>query len=140
MWLRSAKLSRASWGWGLAAGFFGLLAGTAAHAQTAAPTAEVPWGQIETGLAQLAGGDSKAAAASFRKASGADDSGLAELLYGLTRAHIEYKRLLPPKGLRGDIRASMRAHELLDAANRRFKRQPIPSAILGNARRGFASS
>jgi Gram-negative bacterial TonB protein C-terminal len=132
MRLRSAKLLAAC-AWSLAAGFFALLAGPAAHAQSAAQTAEIPWGQIETGFAQLAGGDSKAALASFRKARGADDSGLAELLYGLSQAHAEYKRWLPPKGLRGDIQASMRAHELIGAANQHLQRRPIPRDIVSDA-------
>ena len=133
MWLRSTKLPGAFCAWGLAAGLVGLMAGTAAHAQSAAQTAEIPWGQIETGLAQLAGGDSKAAVKSFQRARGADGSGLAELLYGLTRTHTEYKRLLPPAGLRGDIQASMRAHELIYAANQQLQRRPIPGAVVGDA-------
>ena len=132
--LRSGlDLRRAFRAWSLAAGCAALLVGAPARAQSEAPpAAEVPWGQIEAGLAQLAGGDGKAADASFRKARSGDDSGLAALLSDLTRAYVNYDRMMP-KGVHSSLPASQRAHELLDVANKSFHERPIPAAVLGDA-------
>lgn len=129
--LQQPRFPRASWPGALAAGLAILLAGTEVQGQGApAPSAKVPWDQIEAGLAR---GDAKAAREAFRKARKADDSGLADLLSNLTEAYISYHRLLPPKGMRGDAMASQRAHQILAVAYGGFEQRRIPPALLMEA-------
>jgi hypothetical protein len=118
----------------LSLGLAALLAacpGAAALAQTpdslAKPDARVPWQQIEAGLARLAGGDGKAAAASFQKARSTDDSGLAELLMDLTEAYVVYT--VGPR----DWARALEVNERLEVANQYYYRRHIPSAVLGDA-------
>ncbi len=107
--------------------------GAAALAQTpesfGKPGARVPWEQIEAGLARLAGGDGKAAAASFQKARSSDDSGLAELLMDLTDAYVAFDLRVGP----GEPSRSLEANERLDIASQYFYRRHIPPAVLGDA-------
>ena len=88
--------------------------------------ATVPWGQIDTGLAQLADGDGKAAEATFQSARGADDSGVAKLLLELTRAYVAYSSSEEPD----DRARSMETNARLDIANRHFYQLHIPPAVL----------
>ena len=51
----------------------------------------VPWERIDVGLARLADGDGRGAAAAFQKARRADGSGLAELLMDKQRLRVRPK-------------------------------------------------
>lgn len=87
----------------------------------------VPWARIDVGLAQLADGDGKAAAASFQAARKADKSGLAELLMDLTMAYIADDPRLGPES----VARSRRDRDLLDIASRHFHQQHVSAAAVG---------
>lgn len=110
--------------WGLM-----LLIGPAAFAQSVAPAAPaVPWERIDAALSHLAAGDGEAAEKELAAARKGDDSGLAEILAQLTRAHVAFNRSseYAPK-------RSIEANERLDAASKDFYHRPIPPAVLGDA-------
>ncbi|HEV7505905.1 MAG TPA: ankyrin repeat domain-containing protein [Thermoanaerobaculia bacterium] len=86
----------------------------------------MPWEQIETGLAQLAGGDGKAAVASFDLARSTDNSGLAELLVNLTEIYVADDPRVSPE----DPVQSRKNGALLDFARLEFQQGHIPPAVL----------
>lgn len=93
----------------------------------AQPDAQVPWERVDQGLAQLAAGDAKGAAASFVKASSTDRSGLSGLLLDLTDAYVVYT--VGPK----DFARAMAVNERLDVANQYYYQHNIPPAVLADA-------
>jgi TonB family protein len=90
-------------------------------------TPDARWEPIDAGLARLADGDGKGAAATFLKARSADGSGLAELLMDLTDAYVAYAA--GP----GDSARALEINERLDVANQFFHQRHIPDAVLGDA-------
>ena len=96
---------------------------------TALAQEPMPWEQIEAGLTQLAGGDGKAALASFEIARSADNSGLATLLIELTEAYVADDPRVSPEG----TATSRKDRDLLDLASQHFHRRPVPPAAVGDA-------
>jgi TonB family protein len=123
------RSERKRWVGGLVAGLFALLIGGPISAQSTAAAKETPWVEIEAGLDQLAGGDGNAAKAAFQSAQRSDDSGLAEILSDLTEAYLANS----DPSWTGGVAPWLRAHERLDAADRRFRKRPVPQAVLGEA-------
>ena len=99
----------------------------AAHPGAAQPDAQVPWERIDEGLARLAAGDGKGAAAAFVKAKRADGSGLSELLLDLNDAYVVYT--VGPR----DRDRTLEVHERLNVASQAYVRRRIPPAIVADA-------
>ncbi len=93
----------------------------------AQPDAQVPWERIDEGLARLAAGDGKGAAASFVKAKRADGSGLSELLLDLNDAYVVYS--IGPR----DWDRTQEVHQRLDIASQTYHQHPIPPAVVAEA-------
>ncbi|HEY0554246.1 MAG TPA: energy transducer TonB [Thermoanaerobaculia bacterium] len=93
----------------------------------AQPDAQVPWERIDEGLARLAAGDGKGAAAAFVKAKSADGTGLAELLLVLNDAYVVYT--VGPR----DWDRTLQVHQRLDIASQTYHQHPVPPAVLAEA-------
>ena len=100
--------------------------GTARAQSPAGSTSEVLPREIEAGLTQLAGGDGKAAVASFEAARSTGNSELAELLMELTQAYVVDDPRVSPESKTH----SRKDRDLLDIASRHFRQRPIPPTVL----------
>jgi hypothetical protein len=104
-----------------------MTAGGTARAQApAGMTGNVLPREIEVGLTELAGGDGKAAVASFEAARSTDDNGLAELLMELTQAYVVDDLQVSPES----ETPSRKDRDLLDIASRHFHQRHIPPTVL----------